>query len=91
MTAGSGILHPNAIAEGNLVQRTDAVEADVPTFSATVQFVSGPEAAKMQFNLVFPRPRMHRVWVQFQRDGIVNTVHFDVPVTKGASSPVASN
>jgi hypothetical protein len=47
--------------------------------------------SEMQFNLVFPRPRMHRVWVQFQRDGVVNTVHFDVPVTKGASSPVASN
>ena len=47
--------------------------------------------SEMQFNLVFPRPRMHRVWVQFQRDGVINTVHFDVPVNKGASSPVASN
>jgi Heavy metal binding domain len=37
----------------------------------------GPE---MQFNVVFPRPRLYRVWVQFQRNGIVNTAHFDVPV-----------
>jgi hypothetical protein len=37
----------------------------------------GPE---IQFNLVFPRARAHRVWVQFQRNGVVNTVHFDVPV-----------
>jgi hypothetical protein len=39
----------------------------------------GPD---LQFNLVFPRARMHRVWVQFQRNGVVNTVHFDVPVKK---------
>ena len=34
----------------------------------------------MQFNLVFPRARTHRIWVQFQRNGVVNTAHFDVPV-----------
>jgi hypothetical protein len=33
---------------------------------------------QMQFSLVFPRPRMYRVWVQFQRNGVVNTAHFDV-------------
>lgn len=52
MTAGSGILHPNTIAEGNLVQRTDTLGADAPTFSGTVKFSGGPEAATMQFNLV---------------------------------------
>jgi len=46
---------------------------------------------EMQFNLVFPRPRMHRVWIQFQRDGVINTVHFDVPVKAAPSSPVTSN
>jgi hypothetical protein len=36
----------------------------------------GPE---VQFNVVFPRPDHHyRVWVQFQRAGVVNTVRFDV-------------
>ena len=35
---------------------------------------------EMLFSLIFPRPRMYRVWVQFQRDGVVNTVHFDVQV-----------
>jgi hypothetical protein len=34
----------------------------------------------MQFSLAFPRPRTYRVWLQFQRKGIINTVHFDVPV-----------
>ena len=37
----------------------------------------GPQ---IQFNLVFPRARTYRVWVQFQRKGVVNTAHFDVPV-----------
>lgn len=35
---------------------------------------------QIQFNLIFPRARTYRVWVQFQRLGVVNTVHFDVPV-----------
>jgi len=37
----------------------------------------GPD---IQFNMVFARPRTYRVWVQFQRKGIVNTAHFDIPV-----------
>lgn len=37
----------------------------------------GPQ---IQFNLIFPRPVVYRLWVQFQRHGIVNTVRFDVPV-----------
>jgi hypothetical protein len=35
---------------------------------------------QMQFTLAFPRPRVYRVWIQFQRNGVVNTAHFDVPV-----------
>ena len=34
----------------------------------------------VQFNVIFPRPGLHRVWVQFQRKGVVNTVAFNVPV-----------
>jgi hypothetical protein len=37
-------------------------------------------SAEMQFSLVFPRPHPYRVWVQFQRKGVVNTVHFDIPI-----------
>ena len=39
----------------------------------------GPQ---VQFNVVLPRARPYRVWVQFQRKGVVNTAHFDV-VVKG--------
>ena len=35
--------------------------------------------AVAEFAVVFPRPTVYRVWVQFQRQGVVNTVHFDVP------------
>jgi hypothetical protein len=35
---------------------------------------------QMEFTMEFPRARTYRVWVQFQRKGVVNTAHFDVPV-----------
>lgn len=34
----------------------------------------------LQFNVIFPRAHTYRVWVQFQRLGVVNTVYYDVPV-----------
>jgi hypothetical protein len=37
----------------------------------------GPQ---VQFNVIFPRAKAYRVWVQLQRRGVVNTVHFDIPV-----------
>jgi hypothetical protein len=39
----------------------------------------GPQ---MQFNMIFPRARTYRVWVQFQRKGVVNTAVFNVPVSE---------
>jgi hypothetical protein len=39
----------------------------------------GPQ---MQFNLIFPRAHTYRVWIQFQRNGVVNTVAFNVPVSE---------
>ena len=37
----------------------------------------GPD---MQFNIFFPREAEYRVWIQFQRKGVVNTVAFTIPV-----------
>jgi len=39
----------------------------------------GPQ---VQFNLIFPREAVYRIWVQFQREGKVNTVAFTVPVSR---------
>ncbi len=33
-----------------------------------------------EFVLIFPRARTYRVWVQFQREGVVNIAGFNVPV-----------
>ena len=48
---------------------------------------------ELQFSLVFPRARMYRIWVQFQRADVVNTVSFDIPVSVPPAdpSPTASN
>jgi hypothetical protein len=35
---------------------------------------------KVQFNLIFPRAGIYKVWVQFQNGGVVNTLAFPVQV-----------
>ena len=35
---------------------------------------------KMQFDILFPREAIYRIWIQFQRLGKVNTVAFTLPV-----------
>jgi len=37
--------------------------------------------SQIQFNQIFPRARTYKVWVQFQRLGVVNTVAFTIPVS----------
>jgi hypothetical protein len=37
---------------------------------------------QLQFNLIFPRAGVYRVWVQMQRQGVVNTFAFNVPVSE---------
>ncbi len=39
----------------------------------------GPQ---LQFNMIFPRAHTYRIWVQFQRKGVVNTAAFNVPVAE---------
>jgi len=35
---------------------------------------------QIQFNVIIPRVSEYRLWVQFQRKGVVNTVVFNAPV-----------
>ncbi len=37
---------------------------------------------QLQFNLIFPRAGIYRVWVQSERKGVVNTVAFNIPVSE---------
>jgi len=46
--------------------------------------------SEVEFTVVFPRARGYRVWVQFQRQGIVNTLRFDVPVQPLPDTPVGA-
>jgi hypothetical protein len=46
---------------------------------------------QMQYSFVFPRPGLYRVWVQIQRNGIVNTARFDVPVKAPAPAPTSQS
>lgn len=39
----------------------------------------GPQ---MQFNIIFPRAHTYKIWVQFQRKGVVNTSAFTIPVSE---------
>lgn len=48
----------------------------------THPFLAYPERGHLQFNVIFPRPGVHRVWLQVQQSGQVRTVHFDVPVKR---------
>src|SRR5688572_20152454 len=36
--------------------------------------------AQVEFEVVFPREQTYRIWVQFQKRNVVNTLRFDVPV-----------
>jgi hypothetical protein len=38
------------------------------------------EGGIVDFDVVFPREGIYRIWVQFQKQNLVNTVRFDVPV-----------
>jgi hypothetical protein len=38
------------------------------------------KGGEIQFNIIFPRPGLYRIWTQFQRSDVVNLVVFTVPV-----------
>jgi hypothetical protein len=48
--------------------------------SHPLQVTDGSDYKQLQFQMIFPRAGIYRVWVQSQRKGIVNTVAFNIPV-----------
>jgi len=69
------VLEPYLGAWGHLL----AASADLIDLIHTHPFLAdgGP---RVQFNVIFPRPGMHRLWAQFQSRGTVNTAVFTIPV-----------
>jgi len=55
-----------------------AASDDLIDLIHTHPFLANPP--QIQFNVIFPRARTYRLWVQFQRQGVVNTAVFTVPV-----------
>jgi hypothetical protein len=80
LTPNEGI-EPYIGAMGHML----AASSDLIDMMHTHPFlVTDPEAGtvkQIQFNLIFPREGVYRVWTQFQRKGVVNTSVFDIPVT----------
>jgi len=70
-------LEPYLGAWGHLL----AASGDLVDVIHTHPFIAdgGPQ---VQFNVIFPREAIYRVWVQFQREGKVNTVAFNIPVKR---------
>ena len=59
-----------------------AVSEDMVDLIHNHPFLAYQQDGRVQFNMIFPRPGTYRVWVQFQRKGVVNTAVFDVPVVE---------
>ncbi len=70
-------LEPYLGAWGHLLAASD----DLIDLIHTHPFLAdgGPQ---VQFNVIFPREAAYRIWVQFQRQGKVNTAVFTVPVSR---------
>jgi len=80
LTPNDGI-EPYLGAMGHmLVASCDLVDL-IHTHPFLVTDPEGGSVKQIQFNAIFPREGMYRMWVQFQRKGVVNTAIFTIPVT----------
>lgn len=73
-------LEPYLGAWGHLLAASNDL---VDTIHTHPIYVTEPASGEkqIQFNMFFPREAIYRVWVQFQRNGQVNTVEFTIPVS----------
>ena len=80
LTPNEGI-EPYIGAMGHmLIASSDLIDL-IHTHPFLITDPEGGAAKQIQFNMIFPREGIYRVWVQFQRQGIVNTAAFNIPVT----------
>jgi hypothetical protein len=75
-------LEPYLGALGHMLAASADLIDMIHAHPAFPEVVNRAADRQVQFNVIFPREGVHRVWVQFQNHGIVNTVAFNVPVTR---------
>jgi hypothetical protein len=73
-------LEPYLGAWGHMLAASDDLVDTIHTHPIYVTDPA-PGEKQIQFNLFFPRESIYRVWVQFQREGKVNTAAFTIPVS----------
>ena len=80
LTPNDGI-EPYIGAMGHMLAASSDLIDLMHTHPFLVTDPEGGSVKQIQFNLIFPREGVYRVWVQFQRRGVVNTAVFNIPVT----------
>ena len=80
LTPNDGI-EPYIGAMGHMLAASSDLIDLMHTHPFLVTDPDGGAVKQIQFNLIFPREGIYRVWVQFQRKGVVNTAVFNIPVT----------
>ena len=80
LTPNDGI-EPYLGAMGHMLAASSDLIDMIHTHPFLVTDPEGGAVKQIQFNLIFPREGVYRVWVQFQRKGVVNTAVFNIPVT----------
>jgi hypothetical protein len=80
LTPNDGI-EPYIGAMGHMLAASSDLIDLMHTHPFLVTEPEGGAVKQIQFNLIFPREGIYRVWVQFQRKGVVNTAVFNIPVT----------
>jgi hypothetical protein len=76
---GEGV-EPYLGAWGHLLAASDDLTEAIHEHPMYVNEKKAEGKAEIQFNVFFPREAAYRVWVQFQRKGVVNTAAFTIPV-----------
>lgn len=74
-------IEPYLGAMGHMLAASSDLIDMIHTHPFLVTDPAGAGYKQIQFNMNFPREGIYRVWVQFQRKGVVNTVAFNVPVS----------
>lgn len=74
-------IEPYLGAMGHMLAASSDLIDMIHTHPFLVTDPTATDYKQIQFNLIFPREGVYRVWVQFQRKGVVNTFAFNVPVT----------